>query len=192
MEMYYGATRPRGSGVPCQLETCQLPATDDRPAYIHCPRCLDSCYDTHILLLHFPYNREGDTIRDRFTFSKRHRGAPPQLMLKTKVQSFYEMNSIISPYPEDKDWITFLGENLAARPPRTQLEIEMRGVVRTGQGRQWLQAVRLANLKRDQKWTSTAALRVMLEEKEAQDAAAVVAPAAAPATPVVVELSPEA
>lgn len=50
----------------------------------------DSCYDTHILLLHFPYSREGDTIRDRFTFSKCHRGAPPQLMLKTKVQSFYE------------------------------------------------------------------------------------------------------
>ncbi|KAL8287142.1 hypothetical protein RQP46_003594 [Phenoliferia psychrophenolica] len=78
------------------------------------------------------------------------------------------LNKIISPYPVDDDWLTFLAENLTVRPPRTELEIEMHGVVRTGKGNEWLRAVQKANIGRSNKWMKTGELKKLIAAKGAE------------------------
>ncbi|KAL8276410.1 hypothetical protein RQP46_011208 [Phenoliferia psychrophenolica] len=78
-------------------------------------------------------------------------------------------NRFPSPYPDDPDWYSYLSESLAARPTWSSLEIEMRGVVRTGQGRDWLKAVQAANMGRpgSQRWMKTGELRKLIEARGA-------------------------
>lgn len=62
-----------------------------------------------------------------------------------------------------------MAENLAVRPSRTAVEIEMHGVLRTGKGTEWCRAAQLANLRRTdgQNWKALPELRRLIQEKGA-------------------------
>lgn len=88
-----------------------------------------------------------------------------------QINSFeVNLDFFYAPHPADKDWATFLDENLLADPPRTQAEIEMRGVARTGKGREWLLAAQEAKPSHEKpSWTARLTLRMkkILDEKGA-------------------------